>query len=43
MTDRWFKPNLLRYTKNVARKDCRVVGQVTQVGLTQASGGASST
>ena len=31
-----FKPNLLRYTNNVAGKACHVVGYATQVGLTQA-------
>ena len=34
-----FKPNLLRYTNNVAGKACHVVGYATQVGLTQALGG----
>ena len=29
-----FKPNLLRYTNNVADKACHVVGYATQVGLT---------
>ena len=33
-----FKPNLLRYTNNVAGKACHVVGYSTQVGLTQALG-----
>ena len=33
-----FKPNLLRYTNNVAGKACHVVGFATQVGLTQALG-----
>jgi len=33
-----FKPNLLRYTNNVACKACHVVGSATQVGLTQALG-----
>jgi len=33
-----FKPNLLRYTNNVAEKACHVVGSATQVGLTQALG-----
>src|SRR5690606_14153853 len=33
-----FKPNLLRYTNNVAGKACHVVGYATQVGLTQALG-----
>ena len=31
-----FKPNLLRYTNNVAEKACHVVASATQVGLTQA-------
>ena len=31
-----FKPNLLRYTNNMAGKACHVVGSATQVGLTQA-------
>lgn len=31
-----FKPNLLRYTNNVAEKACHVIGSATQVGLTQA-------
>ena len=30
-----FKPNLLRYTNNVAGRACHVVGYATQVGLTQ--------
>ena len=34
-----FKPNLLRYTNNVAGKACHVFGSTTQVGLTQALGG----
>ena len=33
-----FKPNLLRYTNNVAEKACHVVASATQVGLTQALG-----
>ncbi|MGY1426513.1 hypothetical protein [Lysobacter sp. A289] len=33
-----FKPNLLRYTNNMAGKACHVVGYATQVGLTQALG-----
>ena len=33
-----FKPNLLRYTNNMAGKACHVVGSATQVGLTQALG-----
>lgn len=33
-----FKPNLLRYTNNVAGKACHVVGSTTQVGLTQVLG-----
>ena len=36
-----FKPNLLRYTNNVAGKACHVVGSATQVGLTQALGGTA--
>ena len=35
-----FKPNLLRYTNNMADKACHVVGSATQVGLTQALGPA---
>src|SRR5690606_6889426 len=35
-----FKPNLLRYTNNMAGKACHVVGYATQVGLTQALGPA---
>src|SRR3546814_10277143 len=31
-----FKPNLLRYTKAMAEKDCHGFGSTTQVGLTQA-------
>ena len=31
-----FKPNLLRYTNNMAGKACHVVASATQVGLTQA-------
>ena len=31
-----FKPNLLRYGNNMARKACHVVTSTTQVGLTQA-------
>src|SRR3546814_9516497 len=31
-----FKPNLLRYTKNMAEKACHVFGSTTQVGLTPA-------
>lgn len=31
-----FKPNLLRYTNNMAERACHVVGSATQVGLTQA-------
>src|SRR5690606_5471157 len=31
-----FKPNLLRYTNNMAEGACHVVGSATQVGLTQA-------
>ena len=30
-----FKPNLLRYTNNMAGKACHVVASATQVGLTQ--------
>src|SRR3546814_18789261 len=30
-----FKPNLLRYTNNMAEKACHVVASATQVGLTQ--------
>src|SRR3546814_19368798 len=37
-----FKPNLLRYTNNVAGKACHVVGYATQVGLTQVLGGMES-
>jgi len=33
-----FKPNLLRYTNNMAEKACHVVASATQVGLTQALG-----
>ena len=33
-----FKPNLLCYTDNMAGKACHVVGNATQVGLTQALG-----
>src|SRR5690606_35588422 len=33
-----FKPNLLRYTNNVADKACHVVGYATQVGLTPVLG-----
>jgi hypothetical protein len=33
-----FKPNLLRYTSNMAGKACHVAGYATQVGLTQAFG-----
>ena len=33
-----FKPNLLRYTNNMAGRACHVVGSATQVGLTQALG-----
>src|SRR3546814_244101 len=33
-----FKPNLLRYTSNMAGKACHVAGSATQVGLTQALG-----
>src|SRR5690606_6146346 len=33
-----FKPNLLRYTNNMAGKACNVVASATQVGLTQALG-----
>jgi len=33
-----FKPNLLRYTNNMAGKACHVVGSATQVGLTQVLG-----
>ena len=36
-----FKPNLLRYTNNVAGKAWHVVGYATQVGLTQALGASS--
>ena len=36
MPNNSFKPNLLRYTNNVAGKACHVVGSATQVGLTQA-------
>ena len=36
-----FKPNLLRYTNNMAGKACHVVGCATQVGLTQALGGTA--
>ena len=35
-----FKPNLLRYTNNMAGKACHVVGYATQVGLTQVLGRA---
>src|SRR5690554_1248950 len=38
-----FKPNLLRYTNNVAGKACHVVGSATQVGLTQVLGLVSRT
>src|SRR3546814_7426632 len=31
-----FKPNALRYTKNMADKACHVFGSTTHVGLTQA-------
>ena len=34
-----FKPNLLRYTNNMAERACHVVASATQVGLTQALGG----
>ena len=37
-----FKPNLLRYTSNMADKACHVAGSATQVGLTQALGPMSS-
>ena len=37
-----FKPNLLRYTNNMAGKACHVVGYATQVGLTQALGRTAS-
>jgi hypothetical protein len=37
-----FKPNLLRYTNNMAGEACHVVGSATQVGLTQALGGRDS-
>ena len=33
-----FKPNLLRYTNNMAERACHVVASATQVGLTQALG-----
>ena len=33
-----FKPNLLRYTNNMAERACHIVGSATQVGLTQALG-----
>src|SRR3546814_13526752 len=35
-----FKPNLLRYTNNMAGRACHVVASATQVGLTQAIGSA---
>src|SRR3546814_1937120 len=35
-----FKPNLLRYTNNMAGRACHVVASATQVGLTQALGSA---
>src|SRR3546814_879490 len=38
-----FKPNLLRYTNNMAGRACHVVASATQVGLTQALGGAAQT
>jgi len=38
MANNLFKPNLLRYTNNVAEKACHIVGSATQVGLTQALG-----
>ena len=37
-----FKPNLLRYTNNMAEKACHVVASATQVGLTQALDGKES-
>src|SRR3546814_2210695 len=33
-----FKPNLLRYTNNMAGRACHVVASATQVGLTQVLG-----
>ena len=33
-----FKPNLLRYGKNVAEKACHAFASATQVGLTQVLG-----
>src|SRR3546814_11041469 len=33
-----FKPNLLRYTNNMAGRDCHVVASATQAGLTQVLG-----
>ena len=38
-----FKPNLLRYTNNMAERACHIVGSATQVGLTQALGPVSRT
>ena len=37
-----FKPNLLRYGKSVAEKACHAFASTTQVGLTQALGGAGA-
>src|SRR3546814_812376 len=36
-----FKPNLLRYTNNMAERACHVVASATQVGLTQVLGRTS--
>ena len=37
-----FKPNLLRYTNNMAERACHVVASATQVGLTQVLGALMS-
>jgi len=38
-----FKPNLLRYSKSVAKKACHAFASSTQVGLTQVLGVLTST
>ena len=38
MPNNSFKPNLLRYSKNMAGKACHVLASTTQVGLIQALG-----
>ncbi len=37
-----FKPNLLRYSKSVAKKACHAFASSTQVGLTQVLGARKS-